>query len=37
MIEAMQRQLEESKKRETELKQAKEREEQAWITLEKVR
>jgi serine/threonine protein kinase len=37
MIETMQRQLEESKKRETELKQAKEREEQAWITLEKVR
>jgi serine/threonine protein kinase len=36
-IEAMQRQLEESKKRETELKQAKEREEQALITLEKAR
>jgi eukaryotic-like serine/threonine-protein kinase len=37
MIEAMQRQLEESKKREAELKQAKEREEQARIALEKTR
>jgi NADH dehydrogenase [ubiquinone] 1 alpha subcomplex assembly factor 7 len=37
MIEAMQRQLEESKKRETELQQAKEREEQARIALEKAR
>jgi serine/threonine protein kinase len=36
-IEAMQRQLEESKKREAELKQAKEREEQARIALEKAR
>jgi TPR repeat protein len=37
MIAAMHRQLEEAKKREAELKQAKDREEQAWITLEKVR
>jgi serine/threonine protein kinase len=36
-IEAMQRQLEESKRREAELKQAKEREEQARIALEKAR
>jgi serine/threonine protein kinase len=37
MMQAMQRQLEESKKRETELKQTREREEQARITLETAR